>query len=186
MQNPSIIGPGGKLDLINDNIEIIDGNVGDKSDLISVPFQADINSLLAYAQTGYYHVHGAAFVLPDKAVPVTLTSAAPSWDETGSIIEVIPANLLSADFDLHWCSISSISAALDGIIDIYKGSVGNEIKIGAVDVVRTANFARENAVPVQVAQQIKNTRISCKFTDSTTQSRTVRVKFYGHVYANLI
>jgi len=155
---------------------------GEQGDFVHVPYAQGVSSIMGFLQTGYYHVHGASFIYPDKAVPVTLTSAAAAWGETGAITEVIPAGAFSKDFDLHWASISDISNVLDGVIDIFAGASGSEVKIGAVDVVRTANFARENAVPVQVPQQAAGTRISCRFTDSTTSSRTVRVKFYGHVY----
>jgi hypothetical protein len=157
-------------------------NIGELTDLVDVPY-SEGQTVLAFLHTGYYHVHGAAFIYPDKSIPVTLASAIPSWDTTGNKVEVIPANTITKNFDLHWASISDISATLDGIIDIFSGAPGAEVKIGAVDVVRTANFSRENAVPVQVPQQPANTRISCRFTDSTTSSRTVRVKFYGHVYS---
>jgi len=163
-----------------------DSAIGGQNGFISVPYQFGQNTVLDHLNTSYYHVHGAAFLYPDKAVPVTLTSAVAAWDETGNITEVIPANGIVKDFDLHWCSISDISAVLDGVIDIFAGDAGSEVKIGAVDVVRTANFARENAVPVQIPQQPANTRISCRFTDSTGSARTVRVKFYGHVYGTTL
>jgi hypothetical protein len=156
--------------------------IGKKTSIVQVPYVPHQDSMMAFIRTGYYHVHGASFVLPKYAVPVTLTSAAGAWATTGDIIEVIPADTITKDFDLHWCSISAISADLDGIIDIYAGLAGQEVLIGAVDVVRTVSQSRENAMPVQVPQQPANTRISCKFTDSTTSARTVRVKFYGHVY----
>jgi len=156
--------------------------LGTKTSIVQVPYVAHADDMMAFIRTGYYHVHGASFIYPDKAVPVTLTSAAASWAETGDLIEVIPANAIKKDFDLHWCSISSISAELDGVIDIYAGPAESAVKIGSIDVVRTSNFARENAMPVQVPQQPANTRISAKFTDSTASVRTVRVKFYGHVY----
>jgi len=95
---------------------------------------------------------------------------------------VIPAGAITKDFDLHWASIWDISAALYGVVDIYKGLAGAEVKIGSVDVGRTANFSRESAMPVQVSQQVANTRISCRFTSSTTNADTCRIKFYGHVY----
>jgi len=157
--------------------------IGNKTDLNVVPFADGDNSIMAHLQTGYYHVHGASFIYPDKAVPITLTSAIASWAETGAIVEIIPANGIIKNFDLHWCSISDISATLDGVIDIFAGPALSEVKIGSVDVVRTANFSRENAMPVQVPQQPANTRISARFTDSTASSRTVRIKLYGHVYA---
>jgi len=92
------------------------------------------------------------------------------------------ARSITKDFDLHWCSIWDISDSLYGVVDIFAGAPGSEEKIGAVDVGRTANFSRESAMPVQIPQQPANTRISCRFTDSTAGAETVRVKFYGHVY----
>ena len=166
--------------------ESISESIGIKEGVSTVPFEIGENTIFELLNTSYYHVHGASFIHPDKAVPVTLTSAVASWDETGAITEVIPANTIIKGFDLHWCSISDISAVLDGVIDIFAGPALSEVKIGSVDVVRTANFSRENAVPVQIPQQPANTRISCRFTDSTGSSRTVRVKFYGHVYSETL
>jgi hypothetical protein len=156
--------------------------IGTKMSLVDVPYVPHADDMMGFIRTGYYHVHGAAFVYPDKAVPVTLTSAAGAWAETGNIIEIIPADTIIKDFDLHWCSVWDISDALYGMIDIFAGLAGAEVKIGAVDVGRTANFSRESAMPVQVPQQPANTKISAGFSDSTTSARTVKVKFYGHVY----
>jgi len=157
--------------------------IGDFGDSVDVPFQEGINSLIAFSTTGYYHVHGASFLYPDKAVPVQLTSAIAAWAITGAITEIIPANTITKDFDLHWASIAEISANLYGVIDFFAGSIGSEVKIGSVDVNRTVNFSREGVAPVQIPQQPANTRISARFTDSTSSSRTVRIKLYGHVYA---
>lgn len=159
-------------------------SVGKQGDYVVVPYStSDITSIMGFLQTGYYHVHGAAFIYPDKAVPVELTAAAPAWGEGGDIIEVIPANAIKKDFDLHWASVWAISAVLYGVIDIFKGPALSEEKIGSVDIGRTANFSRESAMPVQVSQQAANTRISCRLTTSTTNADTCRVKFYGHVYS---
>jgi hypothetical protein len=173
-----MIGPGGAKNAIVRAV----GKIGD---IISVPyvFRAVTNSIMAFLQTGYYHVHGAAFIYPDKVTPILLTSSAASWSQTGTIVEVIPANAITKDFDLHWCSIWDISDSLYGVVDIFAGPALNETKIGAVDVGRTANFSRESAMPVQIPQQPANTRISCRFSDSTAAAKTCRVKFYGHVYS---
>jgi len=157
--------------------------IGQIRDIIDVPYSPHgFNTLMAYTRTGYYHVHGASFIYPDKVTPILLTSSASAWSETGAIAEVIPANAIIKDFDLHWCSIWDISDPLYGVIDIFAGPALGESKIGSVDVGRTANFSRESAMPVQIPQQPANTRISCRFSDSTSSARTCRVKFYGHVY----
>jgi len=174
----------GKIDNIENCVDDSGDKIGNFDDLVHVPFNIeDLNTLFAYLITGYYHVHGASFLYPDKVDPVLLTSSAASWSETGDIIEIIPAGAIAKPFDLHWASIWAISENLYGVVDIFAGPAEAPVKIGAVDVGRTANFSRESNLPVQVPQQPAGTRISCRFSDSTTSARTCRVKFYGHVYS---
>jgi len=161
-------------------------NVGIKGDHVDVPYVSGTETLMAYAATGYLHIHGASFIYPDKVDPILLTSSVAAWSITGDAIEVIPANAITKPFDLHWCSVWDISAVLYGVIDIFAGPAEALVKIGAIDVGRTANFSRESAMPVQIPQQEANTRISCRFSDNTTSARTLRVKFYGHVYSNTL
>lgn len=157
--------------------------IGDFANWVTVPYDSsDENSLMAYTMTGYYHVHGASFIYPDKADPITLTSNAASWNDTGTLVEIIPAEAIKKDFDLHWASLWDISNQLYGVIDFYAGEIGSVVKIGSVDVGRTANFSREAAMPLQIPQQAANTRISARFSDSTTSAQTVKVRVYGHVY----
>jgi len=161
---------------------LIKTTVGKKSDFVHVPFQNGDNTLYGYMKTSYYHVHGKSFLYPDKANPVTLTSSAPAWSETGNITEIIPAGAITRDFDLHWVNISDMPANLYGVVDIFAGAVGQEVKIGSVDCVRTSNFSQEGNRPVQIPQLKAGTRVSCRFSDSTTSARSVTVKFYGHLY----
>ncbi len=157
--------------------------LGTKTSIVQVPYVPHQDTMMAFIRTGYYHVHGASFIYPDKAAPITLTSGAGAWDETGTIVEILPANTITKDFDLHWASLSAISAELDGIIDIFKDVAGSWVKIGPLtDVVRTTNFSREGDSMVQVPQIPANTRLGARFSDSTTSARTVRLKIKGHVY----
>lgn len=160
--------------------------IGNKEDYIIVPYIENTNSILAYLQTGYYHVHGASFIYPDKANPVTLTANAASWNITGDIIEIIPANTITKNFDLHWASITDISGNLYGIIDLFAGAEGEEVLIGSVDCTRTSNFSQEGNKPVQVPQQTANTRISARLSTSTTNADTCKLKLYGHVYSKTL
>jgi len=121
--------------------------IGSLLDYVAVPFVFGTNTILAFLQTGYFHIHGASFSYPKYVLPILLTSNAAAWNTTGTIVEVIPANTITKAFDLHWISIADISAALYGIIDIYSGGSGSEVLIGSVDVNRTANFSREGYAP---------------------------------------
>ena len=148
---------------------------------VTVPYVPGENSIYAHLNTNYYHVHGASFLYPDKAAPVTLTSNAGAWSEAGAIITVIPANTIIKPFDLHFISATDISNTLDGVIDIFAGP--DLIKLTSIDVSRTSNFSREIQARIQVAQIPANWRIGCRFSDSTANAQTVKVKFQGHVYS---
>jgi hypothetical protein len=158
--------------------------IGNKEDFVGVPYNFGDNSLAAFATTGYYHVHGQAFVYPTLADNVTLTAGSGAWDNTGAITEVIPANALSvAAFDLHWLEVSNISANGTVEIEIFAGGAGSEVKIGSARANRTTNQARNGPQAIQIPQQPANTRISCRLSDSTSGALTCQVSFSGHYYA---
>ena len=157
---------------------------GGLEDFVDVPYDPGTNTIMAHLNTNYYHVHGAAFIYPDKADPITVTSSAAAWSETGTIVEIIPADTITKAFDIHWCSIADISAVLYGMIDLYKDTGGVWEKIGpCCDVVRNSNFTRENWARVQIPQQEANTKIGARFSDSTSSQQTVKIKLIGHVYS---
>lgn len=159
-----------------------ESNIGNLEDLVKVPY-VEGNSILAFLHTGYYHVHGASFLRPDKAVPVVLTSAAGAWDISGAKTEIIAANNITKDFDIHWISIYDISTALYGVIDIFAGGVGSEVLIGSVDIGRSASGSRETALPIMIPQQLANTRISARLTTNNAGAQTCGIKLIGHVYS---
>lgn len=165
-----MIGPGGN-------------NIGIRSDLVTVPYTANSETVLAYLQTGYYHVHGTPFTYPDYSNSILLTAGAGVWNQTGTIVEIIPENTILADFDLHWVDIYDISANGEIKIDIFAGNLGAEQLIGGTKVFRSAVFSQEGPKRIQVAQQPANTRISCRISDNTAGQLTCKLlSFDGHLY----
>lgn len=162
--------------------------VGGVKDFVGVPYSYGNNSVYAHLNTAYYHVHGEAWVYPKYTADVELTSAAGAYATTGNIIEVLPADTLTASdttlkpFDIHWVSISDIPANGEYIIDIYKGESGSEELISAFKVTRTFFFTQEIPIAIQIPQQEAGERISAKLTDSTASSQTVKIHFHGHFY----
>jgi len=157
--------------------------VGSMKGIVNVPYAFGENTILDHLNTSYYHVHGRSFVYPDHADAVVLTAGAGAWDLTGTIIEVVPVNVLSvAAYDLHWINIAAISGNGEIQIDIYKGLGGSEVKIGATRSQRNTNQSRENANRIQIPQQESNERISCRLYDSTVGALTCAVSFEGHYY----
>lgn len=159
-------------------------NIGDLDGFISVPYSFGTNKILDHLNTSYYHVHGQAFVYPDHANAVQLTSGAGAWDITGALVPVIPKGAANvSSFDLHWINIADISAVAEVQVDIFAGDVGSEVRIGATRSQRNTNQSRENANRIQIPQQVVGTRISCRLSDSTAGFVTVKVSFEGHYYA---
>ena len=172
-----MIGFGGIIKKIKDS-------VGALRDRVGVPYVFGANTIIGHLNTMYYHVHGATFIYPNVGTdPITLTSSAAAYSTDGAKVEIIPANSITEDFDIHWVVISDISANLFGYIKLFTGAPGEEVEIGAPEPVsRTDNFSAEHSQYTQIPQVPKNTRISAQFIDSTTQSRTVKIWLKGHVY----
>jgi hypothetical protein len=165
-------------------MRIGEGVAGALTDFVVVPYDFGTNSILAHLNTAYYHIHGQSFVYPNHADDVLITAGAPAWGVAGSIIEVIPANTLSVSaFDLHWLNISNISEIATIQIDIYKGGSGSEVLIGSTRASRSTNQTRNGPNRIQIPQQVKNERISCRLSSSTTNATTCLVSFEGHYYA---
>lgn len=159
-------------------------NQGTPTDVVSIPYVLGGNSILAHLNTLYDHVHGQSFSYPKLANSVTLTAGSGAWDNTGAIIEVIPAAVLTTSaFDLHWINVYNISANGEGCVQIYKGGVGSEVEICSVKINRSAVQSQEGPKRIQIPQQVTGTRISCRLSDSTAGALTCGVSFEGHYYS---
>lgn len=156
--------------------------IGDFRDYVGVPYEFGNNPILAHLNTLYYHAHGEAFVYPDLASNIVLTSAATAWASTGAKTEVIPVNTLTSVFDIHFINISNVSANSQFQIDIFSGLGGAEVKIGSTRGSRTAVQSFNGEKRIMIPQQPANTRISCRLSDSTAGTITLNVSFEGHYY----
>lgn len=157
---------------------------GSLEGFVQVPYVFGMNTIMDHLNTSYYHVHGQSFVYPSLSDNITLTAGSGAWDNTGAIIEVIPADELSVSaFDLHWLEISGISAVGTIEIEIFKGLSGSEIKIGSTRANRTTSQARNGPKRIQIPQQEAGERISMRLSDSTAGGLTCDVSVEGHYYA---
>jgi len=156
--------------------------IGEKTGHVAIPFTLGNNTIFDLLNTGYYHVHGEALTYPLLANPVLLTAAAGAWGNTGTIVEIIPAGVTNRAFDLHWAQVSDISVAYYGIVELFKGAAGAEIKITDFPIFRTNNFISEGNMRIQIPQQIAGQRISARLSDSTAGQGTCRIKLLGHYY----
>ncbi|NIA28326.1 MAG: hypothetical protein GWP06_00260 [Actinobacteria bacterium] len=94
------------------------------------------DSLYSKANTNDEHNHGVNMLYPVLASPVTLTKAAGVYAVFPTPTEIIPAGMITDDFDIHWAIISDISANgdCDKIIRKKRGSVSRREPTNAYTV----------------------------------------------------
>ena len=158
-----------------DNVFIRDV-VGNKND------DHDGNSIRAVSHIINEHTHNSMMIFPLLDNPITLTKASGVWAAMPTPVEIIPADTVNIDFDIHWVHVNNISANGNYIIEIYKGDAGSEILIGTVAVSRTAAQSQEGAVPIQTPLHNENERISAALSSSNNAQDSVLVKLGYHEY----
>lgn len=128
------------------------------------------------------HNHSAQKVYPTLANGITVTAAAGVW-ELGAFVEVVPANTITAPFDIHFLNLGAVSSDTTYEIVFYKGALNAEVEIGR------ARFARLSAATANISSQPlmtevlpANTRISAKLATLNGGSRTAVISLSYHTY----
>lgn len=164
----------------NTSINDVVGNKSDKS----FSNGSSTPSLAGHLKANYYYVHSPAKVYPTLADSITLTADASGWT-LGAKAEVIPADTITTKFDIHWILVSEISAVDEYELVVYKGAGGAEEEIGRIAFNRSSTFSQEGDLPIQIAPQSANTRISMALACKSTNARTCNVKVYYHTYPDI-
>ncbi len=139
------------------------------------------DSLYALSHTLEEHAHKEQRVYPELANPITLTKAAGAWAAYPAPIEIVPASTITESFDVHFVTISNISANGNYNLNLYSGGGGSEVFIGAVTFTRTAN-KDQAALVIQTPIIPPNTRISGALSSSNAAADTADVKIEYHTY----
>ncbi len=100
----------------------------------------------------------------------------------GSIVEIVPANTITTEFDIHWISISSLSANATYEIVLYQGAASSEVEIGRVRATRAAALTKTLDRPFQDVILAANTRISGAVASSSGNADTIDLSIYYHPY----
>ncbi len=124
------------------------------------------------------HMHSRQLVFPDLDDAVSVTADADAWVLSAAFVEVIPANAINEDFDLHYVSIT-FSVNDEYQLNIYAG----EVLIASVDGERNTNQVRLADSPIQTELIPANTQIQVKLAcKEAAAANSATVKFKGHMY----
>jgi len=125
------------------------------------------------------HMHSLACVYPTLAAGVLVESDAVSWT-LGGFVEIIPANTIGEDFDVHWMNIEGATVADVYELVIYAAEVEISRKRFTVSVV-VGNKTALPPVSIQMQIQPKNTQIQTKVASAIGGS-DVTISFEYHTY----
>ena len=128
------------------------------------------------------HLHKPTLTYPLLAGSVQLVKDGGAWAALPAPTEVIPAATVSDIFDIHWISISAISANGEYIIALYSGAGGSEVLIAQVPVTRNAVQSQEGSVQVITPRMAAGTRISAALSSGNAVADTVNIKVSYHEY----
>ena len=127
------------------------------------------------------HAHGPQYVWPPTASSVTLTATATPWTH-GTIVEIIAAAAVADDFDIHWTSLTGLSANAEYEIIVYSGPGASEVEIGRTVATRNAVQSQESNAPMMTGLLPAGTRVSASVASSSGNADTINVKLFGHLY----
>lgn len=129
------------------------------------------------------HLHGRQKIYPNlaSAVSITSTNGAGTWTP-GADTQVIPASAITSSYDIHFCSIATISANASCQLDFYSGADGAGTHICSVSFARNDTFQRSFPLPVCCPVLPANTRVYAKLADNDDAGITVTFKVWYHTY----
>jgi hypothetical protein len=141
------------------------------------------NTLYGFAKRNDEHFHAKSEVYPELANPIQLQKDSGAWAAyPATKTEIISAGQIDKDFDIHWISVSGISANGNYTVKLYSGLAGAEIEIGTVDFTRNAIQSQEGAQPNQDVILSAGTRVSAGLSSGNAAQDTCNIKLRYHKY----
>ena len=128
------------------------------------------------------HMHSQSECYPELADAIEVQKAAGEWAAFPTPVEIIPADIITKDFDLHWIDVFGISANGQYAMAIYVGPVLSEVRIGCIAINRNAVQSIEGAQPIQTRIIKANSRISASLSSGNAGQDTVDIKIQYHTY----
>lgn len=126
------------------------------------------------------HAHSISCVYPTLAAGTTVTGAAGAWT-LGAFVEIIPANTITKDFDIHWIDVEG--ASIEDVYELVLYNTTTEIGRVRFNAAKTvAGGVILSPVYFQSQVQAKNSQIQAKLASSSGGGDTVTFSVFYHTY----
>lgn len=135
------------------------------------------DSIYAKLHSADDHLHSEGDVYPTLANDVQVVGAAGAWT-LGAFKEIVPAGVITDDFDIHFVEVSTTSA--NDVYEMHLFAV--EVLIAKIRFARTTNQVRISAKPTQTVIIPANTQIQAKLATQAGGSKTADISIQFHPY----
>lgn len=123
------------------------------------------------------HMHAATKVYPTLAGGTTVTSGA-AWT-LGNFAEIVPANTITKDFDIHFIAVEGASASEVYEIVLYAATTEiGRVRASFIDI---ANSQSLPSIPFQCQIQAENVQIQAKVA-TASGGDNITISLHYHEY----
>jgi hypothetical protein len=138
-------------------------------------------SVYSLLQTINEHIHSRVRCYPTLANGIVVTGGVAPW-ALGAFAVVVPANTITADFDIHHINVAAYNANDTFELVLYSGADGAEIEIGRVRFTRITNVGASPHIPFQTSVIAANSQIKAKISSLNGTSNTATISLMYHHY----
>ncbi len=140
----------------------------------------DGNTLFGRLQQIIEHIHTAQSVYPIGADGVTLTTAAGDW-ALGTIIEIVPINTITSEFDIHEVLVEDVSTQ-DKTYELILYYGESDIECGRTRFAASSTKGGVPAVAMQTGILPANSKIRAQLAIQDGGGKTAKVSVRYHEY----
>lgn len=177
--NVDVVNVESKVDIIDTNVDVVNGKIGEDTDDFN-----GMTTLKGFNNTLYKHIHNPSYLYPANGTNISVTTSA-TTSQFGAMVEVIPANVITEPFDIHWANIADIGAVGTFNVELWEvdGSLVPVKYLGVFSATRTDNFSKVGESTVQIPPVAPNTRMGARALKGTTGAGTISFNVHYHTYA---
>ena len=126
------------------------------------------------------HIHSAQLVYPTLADGVALTTAAGDWG-LGTITEIVPANTITAEFDIHEVLVEDVNTQ-DKTYELVLYYGGSDTECARVRFAATSNKGGVPAQFVMTPLIPANSKIRAQLAIEDGSGKTAKISLRYHEY----
>lgn len=141
---------------------------------------SNITGIETKVTTLEHHIHDRARCYPTLSAGKVVNGAAGAWT-LGTMTEIVPVNVITDPFDIHYIILEAASATDVYELVLYSGLAGSEVEIARIRTARESATSGVSDIPCMCYVQPANSRISARLA-SASGGDNVTISIFYHTY----